>query len=432
MRVPYRFVASRLAVVSVIGGTSLGLTTGAMAQEAARLSWEPWDVKDAITDKTTATVVSAVEFSNGTALQTRAQCNEVGIEFAFDMFSGKTPSLLAWKDKMLQMRVRVGGGSARTATAAQEFTNEAKILFYDPDTTRRLLANEVNKPRGDTPMAQAVFGWMARDAMKDAMAKIQEVSPGTIAELASAESVRFELALADGRANVVDLNPRDPALNGIIQQCLANLGRPAQPAGQADPMAPTIPLVQPKKVALTKPINVYLSTGGNSTATMTGEISVLGQKQFSNGYLCVVRGKANGQEVSGFIGLEGLDTALDWTQWRVCRTPRGAGGVEIDDILVTYPFAQPKPVTLKDSIMVYDTEDFKGILRLTGKISVLGQKKFGEKSFYCVVSAKHNGRDVRGLIKIGLLHDSLDASERNACYMPRGAGGIELPQSAAR
>lgn len=428
MRVSYSSVASRLAVVSVMGATSLGLTTRAMAQEPTRLSWELRDVKDAMTDKVIPTAVSDAEFSTGTNVQVAAACNEAGVEFKFNLFQGNDAVLLAWREDTLQLRVRIDGGNVRVARAKEEYTNEAKIVFYDPAVAERLVNRALNQRGSNSPLKPLADGFVASYAL----ATIKENAAGTFVELTGAATVRVELALADGRTNVVDLNPKHDTLNKLLQKCLGNLGHPTQPAGQLDPMAPTIPLAQPKKVALTKPINVYLSTGGNSTAAMAGEISVLGQKQFGDGYLCVVRGKANNQEVSGFIGLEGLDAALDWTQWRVCRTPRGAGGVEIDEILVTYPFAQPKPVTLKDSIMVYDTEDFKGILRLTGKISVLGQKKFGEKSFYCVVSAKHNGRDVRGLIKIGLLHDSLDASERNACYMPRGAGGIELPQSAAK
>ena len=127
------------------------------AQDRTLLSWEIQDVRDAMTDKLTRLAVSHADFSNGTSVEASAKCDEIGIEFAFGTFSNKDPLPLSANGKEIQLRVRTDNGDTRVVRADRQYTNQAKTLFYHPDTSRAVLARSVRAPGGDSPMEKALI-----------------------------------------------------------------------------------------------------------------------------------------------------------------------------------------------------------------------------------------------------------------------------------
>jgi hypothetical protein len=336
---PFRFIPS--AYVCLIT-TGIGLTIWAVALSTrvavaqnsdmpqakpdvaapAMLSWQVKDVKDAMTDVVTHKTVSYLDFPNGTSLEASAKCSGLGVEFTLAMYSGdEKPSTLAWKDNTTQVRVRIDGATVRIARVAKEYTNAARLVFYDPDGAKSYMERSVSS---SCKKDDIMCGSIAKAQIKVAMDQLQENTPGTLDVLAKAASVRVELALAGGRTNVFDLNPQDQALKGVMRECIGELNHAASVQRDGE-IAPSSPFAQPKRMTLQKPITVYLTADAKSSVTMKDEISILGQKQFTNGFTCVVRGKAtDGRTITGLIRIDLLASALDESHSKACNMVHGA------------------------------------------------------------------------------------------------------------
>jgi hypothetical protein len=300
------------------------------AHDRTFLSWRFQDVKDAMTDRVTRTAVGQADLDNGTTVQAIAKCDEVGVEFEFNTYSNKEPISLPMEGKQIRLRVRTDDGDTRVAVADHPHTNQAKTLFYEPVAAKTVIGRSGGGSGGDSPMEKALAGWMKDGIIKQALDKLSQDALGTTDVLARAKSVRIELILRDGRTDVFDLNPQDQVLKSTVEQCIAGLGTHSTALPQHEAMAPSLPFAQPKRLTLQRPITVYLAPNGKSPVTMQGEIFILGQKEFSNGFVCVVRGKAaDGREVAGVIAIPLLGAALDENQSKSCYMPHGMGGVEL-------------------------------------------------------------------------------------------------------
>jgi hypothetical protein len=183
------------------------------------LTWQVRDVTDKMTDVTTRKALSGGAFDDGITLEASAMCDKVGVEFAFDAFHNHQPAPFAWQGDEIGLRVRIDGGSVRTARAKAEYTNEAKIAFYDPIAAERLIRGATPRSERDNPISGPFNNVMA-DAMLNA---IKADAAGKLNELQGARSIRVELPLASGNAYVVDLNPQDQGLGAIVRQCASDL-----------------------------------------------------------------------------------------------------------------------------------------------------------------------------------------------------------------
>jgi hypothetical protein len=201
---------------------SIGLAAASAADDLPVLSWQPKDAKDPMTDVVTHTAVGKVDFTNGTTLEASAKCDKLGVEFSFSLFSGGAASSLAWEREKTQVRVRIDNGHVQSAMAAEQHTNEANALFYEPDTARKLFTEAFGKQFGhscDPYLCKPI-----RDAqVKVTMDQLGQRAEGTLAALANARSIRLELTLTDGRADAFELNPRDQSLGNVVQACVATL-----------------------------------------------------------------------------------------------------------------------------------------------------------------------------------------------------------------
>jgi hypothetical protein len=183
------------------------------------LSWQVKDAKDAMTDVVTHKTVSYLDFPDGTSLEASAKCSALGVEFTLGMYSGnEKPSTLAWKDDTTQVRVRIDGANVRVARVAMEYTNAARLVFYDPDAAMNYMEKSVSSSCKKDDM---MCGPLANAQIKVAMDKLRENAPGTLDVLAKAANVRVELVLANGRTNVFDLNPQDNTVKNVIHECAA-------------------------------------------------------------------------------------------------------------------------------------------------------------------------------------------------------------------
>lgn len=97
------------------------------------------------------------------------------------------------------------------------------------------------------------------------------------------------------------------------------------------------------------------------------------------------------------------------------------------ELAPSLPFPEPKPVTLKQPITVYLSDEDRTGVTVTGKIFILGQIAYSSGN-YCVVRWRTNNQaTLSGIVGINLLGDALDASQRQACYLPPGTkGGVNL------
>ena len=316
------------------------------AQNRTLLSWEIQDVRDAMTDKVTRMAVSKANFSDGTTLEASAKCDEIGIEFAFGTFSNKEPLPLSASGKEIQLRVRTDNGDTRIVRADRQYTNQAKTLFYDPDTSRAVLARSVRAPGGDSPMEKALTGWMADSTINEVLAKLAQNSLGTTDALTKARSVRVELVLADGRTDVFDLNPQDGAFRSILQQCPGAVPNDKSAGTTATPTtAATAPghyyspdaeltLKPPREVTIPNgsSVMVYLTQDQSSGVPVTGKISILGQKTYPSrqGNFCIVRWESKGRTLIGEVGIVQLGAVLEPSQAKACYMPYGTpGGVNL-------------------------------------------------------------------------------------------------------
>lgn len=185
------------------------------------LRWEVQDVTDKMTDKATRKALSDSYFPDDISLEASASCDPAGVEFAFETFRKQDAAPLAWNnDETFEMRIRIGDGETRTTTVNGEYTNEAKILFYDAAASARLIQGAL--PNGQERL-NPVTGILSRMMGGTVFTQLQAHAAGKLADLAGARSIRVELPLADGDNYVVDLNPQDQALKSIVQQCATHL-----------------------------------------------------------------------------------------------------------------------------------------------------------------------------------------------------------------
>jgi hypothetical protein len=239
---------SRASIYLLILGVAAfgGLRRPAAAQTASSdtvvLKWQLHDNTDQMTDKTTREAVSGGTFDDGISLEAHASCDQIGMQFRFDTFQGRDPAPFTQTDEGIAMRVRIDDEGVRTAEAKANYTNEAAVDFFDPATTRKLIRDSYPGGKDATDILAPVNS--ARTEMLMDVAR--KAAPGTLQQLAAANSIRVELSLTDGRAYVVDLNPQNDVLKTIVGQCVTDLhvgtGAPNQPGtkegSQAEPSRP--------------------------------------------------------------------------------------------------------------------------------------------------------------------------------------------------
>jgi hypothetical protein len=363
----------------------------------AALSWHVKDVKDAMTDAVTHKMVSYVDFPNGTSLEASAKCSALGVEFTLGMYSGnEKPSSLAWKDDTTQVRVRIDGASVRVARVAKEYINAARLVFYDPDAAMNYMERSVSSLcKKDELMCSA----LANAQIKEAMDKLRENAPGTLDVLAKAASVRVELVLADGTTNVFDLNLQDQALKTLVQQCASGLHTDRQ-AGRQYQLKVTC-----------------------ETATANSDNTQKDEPVHQGIY------PVDKQETGNQTGRTWYHITVDgqnfWIKEQPCVTLLPQAAQRSGELAPSLPFAEPKDVTLVHPTQVYlSANDSRGITA-KGKLTILGQSQFAN-GFYCIVRVQIDKQYKTGLIGIDILGSALDPSQRQACYMPHGAGGVEL------
>lgn len=112
------------------------------------LSWRIEDEKDQITDASTRQAVSENIFEDGITLHASASCDDIGVEFDLDTFRGDEAAPYAWKGGKVRLRTRINGGDVSTAIAEAEYTNEARVVFYEPAVIEGLSGQPAQKSQG--------------------------------------------------------------------------------------------------------------------------------------------------------------------------------------------------------------------------------------------------------------------------------------------
>jgi len=189
------------------------------------LSWENYDNKDALTDKVTHEVGSQFTFPDGSIVQTTAKCGQTsagrsypGLTIIVATFKkgGNSSNPFAWQHGTILLPVLINEQAQSGVRAYSENprANLIPIGFYDRVAAERYA-------HGDQP------GMMQLEALRR-VAEIKRAEEwevfvsgtgGTLTDLLQAKSVRVQMPLADGSANVVEFSPQDAVLKTFVEQC---------------------------------------------------------------------------------------------------------------------------------------------------------------------------------------------------------------------
>jgi len=199
-------------------------------QSAAPQYWELDDIKDPMTGRVTRSVGGDAVLADGKLVQVSALCDDLGIQFSFDVFRGGEGLAFAWRrsddERVVGLRVRIDEGATRTVVAAHELENEATIIFYDPSMVTRVVAAALPAGQGQRPPGGQLFGGLFEAIGGAALADFDRKAAGKVTELATAYSLRIELPLADGTNNVVWIDLAEPALSAYVHGCIADVRGP--------------------------------------------------------------------------------------------------------------------------------------------------------------------------------------------------------------
>lgn len=396
------------------------------------MSWEASNAKDPMTDKPTPKAVGQTNLPDGTTIQATAVCHQTGVIFTFSTYHDQQPVDLAG-ERQIHIRVRFDENATRTADAEHSRANEARALVFDPDTVKATLEKSTKDDYGGQlgQLGNTIAGGM----IKETIEKLGESALGSTNLVARANSVRIELVLADGRAEIFDLNPQDQTLKAFLKQCpggvLQNASSSASPVTFAYDWAnPSNPLPSgPKTVALIKPLKVYLSFDGKKSDILTGNITVYGQHKHDGLFVCVVGGtNAKNRTVKALVGNPYVADAVSPEQRLICNVPGGynvsAGYMPSPEL--TFPLSQLASVQNGKSITVYLASDTPSAVSVAGDILILGQRKFSEGNS-CIVQWEKDGNAYTGRVEISVLDAALEISQQKSCLMPAGTtGGVNL------
>jgi hypothetical protein len=194
------------------------------------LAWQNRDNKDPLTDKITHQAFGFATFPDGTMAQAFTKCADdgsgrkfPGLTIAVGAYetNNSAPKAFAWQKLAIRVPLMVNEERRHDIhlEASNPQANQIVLRFYDPAGAKRF--THIEEPAiiklGQLSFSQQVFAAKQAAAWDDFVAE----TAGTLPELLQATSVRVQLTLADGSANVVDINPQDSILRAFAQQCNA-------------------------------------------------------------------------------------------------------------------------------------------------------------------------------------------------------------------
>lgn len=224
----FAFCLRRSAVAFGIAASATGVNASARAENTRQtVEWQQFDEKDPLTDKVTQRPGAQVKFPDGNMVQVFAKCAEPtergkypGLNLVIGTFDvGTSPKPYAWQKSTIELPLVIDD---RPRPAVHAYTqnpraNVISVGFYDPGTAKRLTHVELSRMIRQIEAAQAV----ANMKQEIEWTKFVAGAGGTLAELLQASSIRVQLPLEDGGADVLEINPRDATLKTYAQQCNA-------------------------------------------------------------------------------------------------------------------------------------------------------------------------------------------------------------------
>jgi len=224
-------IRARWIFLAIATALAVAHEDAARAQQATTTQyWELDDLKDPMTDRVTRSVGSDAVLADGTLVQVAALCDDLGIQFSFDVFRGGEGIAFAWRrsddERVVDLRVRIDEDAVRTAAVTHELANEATLIFYDPAGAARVVAAALPGAQGQQPAVGQLYAGLLEVMGGAALAEFDRRTAGRLAELDRAHSLRVEFPLADGTDNVVWIDLTEPALSAYVHQCIADVRAP--------------------------------------------------------------------------------------------------------------------------------------------------------------------------------------------------------------
>ena len=191
------------------------------------VEWHPYDDKDPLTDKVTHRIAGQAEFADGNMVQVFARCADAatggrypGLSIVIGTFeaSSRAPKPYAWQKNAIELPLVLNDRQRPAVHAYTEnpHANLISIGFYDPAAAKRLT-------HIDVPPIMQIDTFRPVVAMKQQVAWDNFVAGtgGTLGEFLQATSIRVQLPLVDGSANVIEIDPQDATLKAYAAQCNA-------------------------------------------------------------------------------------------------------------------------------------------------------------------------------------------------------------------
>ena len=231
----------------LMGMLALLSASSALAENSLQtLQWEVIENRDVMHNQVTRKLFGVATFPDGLEIEVEGTCKDYGFFFSISTFRDQKAAdfplvELTRGTPSAHVSLKIDAGPIRTIYADRPYRNSVKIGFAEPEHMRayfnRLFSNS----------GVSFLNSMQRRQIDEMLpTAMNKIAGGHIAALDQATSVWVELPLDDGTQNVLELNPRDSALQPYIRQCAAWLGvRAVEPPRPQN----STPITAPQAVA---------------------------------------------------------------------------------------------------------------------------------------------------------------------------------------
>ncbi len=221
------------ALVVMISGCEKPDGNSATAESNPNGVWKLFDVKDDKLDKTSVEEAeTTLTADNGRPFDLAMRCSpgfvtlklsnyDKGTKFQEDHADNGDPAYF--------LPVKLDDGDVQNARSEIAYTNEATIFFFDPELAPRAIAEGVSDQYGhalksvsgnsNNGMNQLAGGLMGMLSGLFSKGLLQVTAAGTVADLVKARRLAVEVPLRDGGKPLLQIDLRDPNLQGFFGEC---------------------------------------------------------------------------------------------------------------------------------------------------------------------------------------------------------------------
>ena len=203
------------AILSILGAAV------AAGQTSAAAAWQLTEKTDKLAGVTTIVASTTAVADDGARFQIDAACEPGFVDFTLTTQGSATYQQSSTDQGLATFfRTRLDSGVIRSARSALQYTNQATVVFYDPDLAPLALARARQNalaPDHQNPWAKLA----ADDTANTADGVFAITTPGTITDLRGASVFKLQPTLSNGRTPTLEIDLHDRSLQSVFAQCQA-------------------------------------------------------------------------------------------------------------------------------------------------------------------------------------------------------------------